>query len=241
MAKPLMGVWETSGLHELFLRWVGRKHYRQGHGCVGSQLPHGRWPSSHTGHHQWHSTCSWRAWALVPSLPFPLFCHGKELDFDFGGGGRRAISGCEVISSTFAWKCCRELFADYRKRDTSGRGAYQNTLQSSSLAANIILTSFLGALQRIQICLEGRFDRTCVMDSVESFQGAIKRGKGGQTFLAFFPFYLGNWKSYLWNSEATINSWRETRCSKHFTPDKNCSKFCSLQTKSEQMPNQSSK
>lgn len=69
----------------------------------------------------------------------------------------------------------------------------------------------------------------------------LKRGKGRQTLLAFFPFYLGNWKSYLWNSEATTNSWRETRCSKHFTPDKNRSKFCSLQTKSEQMPNQSSK
>lgn len=113
--------------------------------------------------------------------PGPLSASQEPLSwqragFRFRGEGRRAITKCEVISSSFACKCCRELLADQKKRDTSGRGAYQNTLQSSSLAANIVLVSFLGELQGAQLCLEGRFDRTCVMDSVKSFQGAIKKG-----------------------------------------------------------------
>lgn len=88
--------------------------------------------------------------------------------------------------------------------------------------------------------MEGRFDRPYVMDSVKSFQQAIKkrRGWGGWTLLAFFHDYSGNWKSYLRNSEA--NSWREMRCPKHLVSAKSCSEFCSLQTKSEQMPDWSS-
>lgn len=57
-----------------------------------------------------------------------------------------------------------------KEEEYFGEGGYQNALQSSSLAANIKLASFLGELQGVQLCLEGRLDRTCVMDSVKSFQ-----------------------------------------------------------------------
>lgn len=105
MAKPLLGVWETSGPHELLLRWVGRKHDRLHellHGCVGSQLSPGRWPSSltalwhhcqaitpgaqpaHEGHEPWFSLCLSGASVMA------------ELGFDFGGKGGEQLPGVRL-------------------------------------------------------------------------------------------------------------------------------------------------
>lgn len=244
MAKPLLGVWETSGLHELFLRWVGRKHHRQ-----GSQLPLGRWPSSHTALwlHCQPTTTGTQPADEGHGPHSPLCLSGASVMakswFWFWVEGRRAITKCEVISSSFAWKCCEELLADPRKRDNTKEGSLPKYSAVQLTGSKHYARLFPGGVS----CRESSFVWEEGLTGVVWWivwkvpREQLKRGKGRQTLLAFFHFSLGNWKRYLWNPEATINSWRETRCSKHFVPDRNCSKFCSLQTKSEEIPNQSSK
>lgn len=173
--------------------------------------------------------------------PGPLFassgslCCCKKLGFHFKWEGRRAVPRHEVISSSFALPHMLVLRGArvrskeeeyFREGRLPKRSAVQ--LTSSKQQTHFFPRGIAGS----PACLEGRFDRTCVMDSVKSFQQAIKkRWWWGRTLLAFFHDSLGNWKSSLWNSEATVNSWRERRCPKHCVSDKNCSEFCSLQTK----------
>lgn len=184
------------------------------------------------GHRHWHPTSSW---------PLRSLCHGKESGFDFRGKRGEQLPGVRLSPAPVHGSAAGSSLK------IKGRGIHQGGELTKILCSPAHWQQTLHSPLSWGSCRESSFVwKEGLTELVwwivwKVSREQLKRGKGGQTLLAFFHYYLGNWKSYLWNSEATVNSWIETRCSKHFVPDKNCSKFCSLQTKCEQMPNQSSK
>lgn len=81
--------------------------------------------------------------------PTPLFASQEPLSwqrvgFDFGWKGGEQLPSVRLSPAPLHGSAARSSLQIQGRGITPGRGVYQNTLQSSSLAANITLTSFLG-------------------------------------------------------------------------------------------------
>lgn len=120
MAKPLLGVWDTLGLHELFLSREGWKAAAsgQGHGCGRRCSPcpalvHLCQPVT-TAARPLHEG----GWAPVPNLPLRILWCCKELGFDFGGKGGEQPRGTRLSPAPLLFPTCR----CWRSLQIKGRG-----------------------------------------------------------------------------------------------------------------------
>lgn len=184
------------------------------------------------GHGHQHPTCLWKAWTLVPSLPLRSLCHGKELGLDFGGKEGEQLPSVRLSPAPLHVSAAGSSLQIKRKEKIHQGGELTKILCSPAhWQQTLYLSLSWGSCREPSFVWKEGLTGLVWWIVWKVSREQLKRGKGRQILLAFFHYYLGYWKSYLWNSEATVNSWRETRCSKHFVPDQTVLSFAPYKQK----------